>query len=353
MHFWIQNTTFNSMIKMKIALYLPNGVYGGGERVIITLAREFQKHGLNVTVYTRDTFDYNLVPARVVKLNTSINKVFQICDAARSLKSEGISHIIIFGTDTIMFWASKLVGVKYVYSLRIDPKQVDWSKFMYNYVIHHCYKLVFQTRKVQSFFDKQVQSRSKVIFNPILDENLPDVQTFREKKIVMVGRLSPEKNYSMALNAFAKIYNKQGYTLHIYGVGPLEQELKELIVKLGISDSVKFEGQVKRIVDHIKNASIFILTSNFEGMPNALIEGMAMGMACISADFPSGAAPEIITDGVDGFVVPMNDVDALSNRLQLLIDDDALRASFQNKAVAIRQRQNIDEIVSQWIEFIQ
>lgn len=339
------------MKKMKIALYLPNGVYGGGERVLITLAREFQKHGISVTVYTRDTFDYSLVPAKVVKLNTSKNKVFQIYDAARSLKSEGVSHIIIFGTDTIMFWASKLVGVKYIYSLRIDPIQVNWKKFMYNYTIHHCYKLVFQTSKVQSFFDEKVQSRSKVIFNPILDENLPNVESIREKKIVMAGRLSPEKNYPMALRAFAKI-DKKGYKLHIYGVGPQESELKSLVNELGINNDVVFEGQVKRVVEHIKDASIFVLTSNFEGMPNALIEGMAMGLACISADFPSGAAPEIITDGVDGFVVPMNDVDALSERLQLLIDDENIRRSFQDKSVEIRQRQNIDEIVSQWIEFI-
>lgn len=337
---------------MKVALYLPNGIYGGGERVLLMLAREFKKHGNDVIVYTRDSFDYNIVSSKVIKLSTTRNKFLQVLDAAKSLKSERVSHIIIFGLDTILFWATKIVGVKYIYSLRIDPKQVNWNKFMYNYIIHHCYRIVFQTKKVQSYFDRQVQAKSCVIFNPILDENLPDVQPLRQKKIVMAGRLSSEKNYPMALEAFSKV-EKQGYSLYIYGVGPQEQELKKLVADLGINDNVFFEGQVNRVIDHIKNASIFILTSNSEGMPNALIEGMAMGMACISVDFPSGAASEIITNGVDGFVVPMNDVNALAEKLQVLISNDCIRESFQCKARKIRNRQDIDSIVDRWFNYIQ
>ena len=86
-------------------------------------------------------------------------------------------------------------------------------------------------------------------------------------------------------------------------------------------------------------------------MPNALIEGLAMGLACISTDFPSGAAPELIEDGQSGFVVPMNDVNALAKRMQILISDDALRHRMQKKSVEIRQRLALDKIISQWVNF--
>lgn len=337
---------------MKVAFYLPRGVFGGGERVIITLAREFQKKDIEVLVCTRDTYDYNLVPARVVKFDCQRNKVFQIFEACRFLKNEKVSHIIVFHPDTILYCASVLTGVKYIYSLRVDPKQVDWSKFMYRHIIQNCYKIVFQTKKVQSFFSEDVRSRSRVIFNPILDENLPDIQKERAKRIVMVGRLSEEKNYPMALRAFANVV-RNGYKLHIYGVGPMERELRRLVSELGLLHDVVFEGQVKKVVSHIKDADIFLLTSNFEGMPNALIEGMAMGMACISTDFPSGAAKELIKDGEDGFVVPMDDVDALISKLKMLIENKEMRLLFQSKASEIRDRQGIDTIVEEWLEFIE
>lgn len=337
---------------MKVAFYLPRGVFGGGERVIITLAREFQKRDIEVLICTRDTYDYSLVPARVIKLDCLKNKILQIFDACRFLKDEKVSHIIVFHPDTILYCASVLIGSKYVYSLRVDPQQVNWSKFMYRHIIKNCYKIVFQTQKVQSFFDENVRSHSRVIFNPILDENLPEVQDTRAKIIIMVGRLSKEKNYPMALKAFANV-KRNGYKLHIYGVGPMEGNLRQLVSELGLLNDVIFEGQVKKVVNHIKDADIFLLTSNFEGMPNALIEGMAMGLACISTDFPSGAAKELIKDGEDGFVVPMNDVDALSSKLEILIEHEETRRLFQSKASGIRDRQGIDTIVKQWIEFIE
>lgn len=336
---------------MKIAVFLPKGVYGGGERVLITLMREFSKRKIDVVGYTRcKTINKSIVPCKMIVLDNAKSKLKQVLDLSSSLKQENVGKVIVFGLDTIFFIATRLAKVDYLYSLRVDPLQVDFKKLTYKYVLNKCERIVFQTKHVQSYFPKSIQEKSCVIPNPILDDDLPEVSDCRKKKIILVGRLSEEKNIEMAIRAFSQTKH-DGYSFHIYGTGPLLKKLQELVKQLSLEKEVVFEGQVVHVVDYIKDAEIFLLTSNFEGMPNALIEGLAMGLACISTDFPSGAAHELIDDGQSGFVVPMNDVNALAKRMQILISDDALRHRMQKNSVEIRQRLALDKIISQWVKF--
>lgn len=336
---------------MKVAIFLPKGIYGGGERVLITLMREFSKRKIDVVGYTRcKTIDKSIVPCKLIVLDNAKSKLRQVLDLSRSLKRENVGKVIVFGLDTIFFIATRLAKVDYLYSLRVDPLQVDFKKLTYKYILNGCEYIVFQTRHVQNYFPKSIQEKSCVIPNPILDDDLPDVTNTRKKKISLVGRLSEEKNIEMAIRAFAKTQH-EGYTFHIYGTGPLLQKLQNLVSQLHLESEVFFEGQVVHVVDYIRDSEIFLLTSNFEGMPNALIEGLAMGLACISTNFPSGAAPELIEDGLSGYVVPMNDVNALAEKMQTLIDNEDLRHSMQSKAVSIRNKLALDKIISQWINF--
>jgi len=337
---------------MKIAIYIDKGVYGGGQRVLITLAREFYNRGLNPVVYTRQKeFDTSVVPCKVVTIDTAKGKFFQIIQFRNSFIKEQIDRIIVFGCDTICYIATLLTRVKYIYSLRVDPLQVNFNKFSYKHIINHCYKIVFQTNKVQKHFTDNVKKRSMVIPNPILDDNLPEIQKEREKHVVLVARLSEEKNIPMAIHAFSKV-NRKGYTLHLYGIGNQMDELKKLVSELKLEKEVIFEGHVTRVIEKIKNAEILLLTSNFEGMPNALIEGLAMGLACITTDFPSGAASDLIEDEKNGFIVPMNDIETLAQKLQLLIDNSNLRENFQQNAINIRNKQNVETIINKWLNFI-
>lgn len=336
---------------MKIAVFLPKGVYGGGERVLITLMREFSKRKIDVVGYTRcKTIDKSIVPCKMIVLDNAKSKLKQVLDLSSSLKRENVGKIIVFGLDTIFFIATRLAKVDYLYSLRVDPLQVDFKKLTYKYVLNRCERIVFQTKHVQSYFPRSIQEKSCVIPNPILDDDLPEVSDCRKKKIVLVGRLSEEKNIEMAIRAFSQTKH-DGYSFHIYGSGPLLQKLQDLVSQLHLEEEIFFEGQVVHVVDYIRDSEILLLTSNFEGMPNALIEGLAMGLACISTNFPSGAAPELIDDGKSGFVVPMNDVKALTEKLQILIDNDELRHKFQSKSVEIRQKLDLDVIIGKWIDF--
>lgn len=336
---------------MKIAVFLPRGVFGGGERVLITLMREFSKRKIDVVGYTRcKTIDKSIVPCKMIVLDNSKSKIRQVLDLSHSFKQENVGKVIVFWLDTIFFLATRLAKVDYLHSLRVDPLQVDFKKFSYKYIMNNCENIVFQTKHVQSYFPKSIQEKSCVIPNPILDDDLPEVSDCRKKKIVLVGRLSEEKNIEMAIRAFSQTKH-DGYSFHIYGTGPLLQKLQDLVSQLHLEEEIFFEGQVVHVVDYIRDSEILLLTSNFEGMPNALIEGLAMGLACISTNFPSGAAPELIDDGKSGFVVPMNDVKTLTEKLQILIDNDELRHKFQSKSVEIRQKLDLDAVIDNWINF--
>lgn len=333
---------------MNLAFYLHRGIYGGGERILHTLMEECQNRGHSIFVFTPNQQIKQLLPQyNIVVVNG--NKALQIIKIAYFFTKFQINAIYMFGIMTHYFIASRLTKVKYIHSLRIDPLQIDMKKFGNWLIYNYCDAHIFQTQKVYHYFNSRIQSKSIVIPNPIMDE-LPECLNLREKKIALVGRLSEEKNQAMAIKAFSKITSK-GYTLHIFGQGPLEIELKQQVKCLGLNDKVFFEGQVKDVVNYIKHYDILLLTSNFEGMPNALIEGMAMGLACISTDFPSGAAQEIIEDGENGFIVPMNDYILLAEKLQTLIDSPKLKKHFQKNALTIRQKLEKQQIINRWIDF--
>lgn len=118
---------------MKIAVFLPRGVYGGGERVLITLMREFSKRKIDVVGYTRcKTIDKSIVPCKMIVLDNEKSKLKQVLDLTSSLKQENVGKVIVFGLDTIFFIATRFAKVDYLYSLRVDPLQVDFKKLTYN-----------------------------------------------------------------------------------------------------------------------------------------------------------------------------------------------------------------------------
>ena len=168
---------------------------------------------------------------------------------------------------------------------------------------------------------------------------------------MIVARLSEEKNIELAIHAFSRI-NRSGYKLHVYGEGPLKLQLQDIALECGVAQEVFFEGQVSSVINEIKDAEILILSSNYEGMPNTLIEGMVMGLACISTNFPSGAAEELITNNENGMLIPVNGEDELVRSLQELINNNDLRKKIQQNAISLRDKLEKSKIIDQWIQYI-
>lgn len=347
---------------MKIGFLVDRPSFGGGERMLAFLMREFFKRGYQIIVYSwnqawRNLKDNENIDYELHLLNTPPigikGKVRAYLDLKRELFGNTPDSLIIFslGLAEVGVWAAKQAKVPVILSERVDPRYLPASKlhrFLKRIVFRNADGIVFQTKEVQNFFSKPIRKKGMVIANPILDDNLPiaDVNNSR-KEIVAVGRLSEEKNFGMLIEAFAEL-NLMDYKLHIYGDGPLRKELESLIGRLGVENQVVLEGHVERVVDKIQGADIFVLSSNHEGMPNVLLEAMAMGLACISTDFPSGGAKVLIKDNENGLLVPVGDKVALKEAMEFLVNHEELKMKMKRTALKIRDKNSKERIFPQW-----
>lgn len=188
-----------------------------------------------------------------------------------------------------------------IYSERNDPNRVNQRKVdkIYRKIVEHrADEFVFQTTGAQKCYPKKVQKRSVVILNPLDVTGFPTHDfTVEKKEIVTVGRLEPQKNQKLLINAFSELAKDfPDYTLIIYGEGSLRNELENYIISKGLQSKVVLPGVKNNIQEYIKDASLFVLSSDYEGIPNALIEAMAIGLPCVSTDCSPGGARELIAD---------------------------------------------------------
>jgi glycosyltransferase involved in cell wall biosynthesis len=175
-----------------------------------------------------------------------------------------------------------------------------------------------------------------------------------EKIISTVGRLNKQKNYDMLLHAFERFQQvHDDYILKIYGVGEEEEHLKKLTKTLNIEGKVFFEGFRTDIHYVLKKTGMFVMSSDYEGLSNALLEAMAMGIPCISTDSPPGGARMVIQHGENGLLVPVGDVEELAQSMKYLVEHSQEAQIMGNNALKLREQCEINHICNQWMKLIQ
>lgn len=213
--------------------------------------------------------------------------------------------------------------------------------------------IVFQTQEAKEFFPKQIQKKGWVIPNPLRDD-LPLPYTGKRKKtVVCVGRFEKQKNHRVLLKAYAKFILKHPeYTLHLYGKGSLEHEIRVLAGDLHIETKVVFEGFRKNVMAEILDAGMFVLSSDYEGISNSLLEAMAVGIPVISTDCPCGGSRMCIRSGINGYLVPVGDVEALRASMEKIAEDEELSSRLGKEAVGIRTVFSAEKIAEKWIDVL-
>ncbi len=207
---------------------------------------------------------------------------------------------------------------------------------------------MFQTVEASKCYNRRAQRLSVIIPNPIID-NLPEARAIERKEVVTVGRLAPEKNQRLVIKAFAIFSNDNpDYQLKIYGSGPLKIELLNLIESLQLKDKVEIIEGKRNISELINGADLFVLPSNVEGMPNALIEAMAMGITSISTDCPAYGSRMLIQDGENGYLVPLDDVTSLAKVMNRAVSEPNRERIIKN-SLKIRERLDADKTADKWI----
>ena len=161
-----------------------------------------------------------------------------------------------------------------------------------------------------------------IIPNPIEKISIGKVK--KEKVIINVGKLMDQKNQKLLIKAFSKIADKYPeYKLKIYGEGPKRKELESLVKELGLSEKVEMPGWTPDIFDKVAAAELFVLSSDYEGLSNALLEAMMLGVPCISTD--CAGSNEIIRNNINGILVPAGGLKELVSAMQRILNDPALQ----------------------------
>jgi len=350
---------------MKITFSISHIGLGGAQRVTLNVIDWFQKNTkdelflfieseprINQFQYDVSNIEHFFFP------NKPLEKVKCIRKKLIEIRPD---VVITMGTPNAIYDVPALLGlgIKHIISERNDPKHFAGkriTKMLSHFLFKNADGYIFQTTEARDYYGQKVKPKSTIIPNPLYDvEKLP-IKPFsgdRTKEIVTAGRLNPQKNHRLLIDAFYeshKVYPE--YRLVIFGDGEEKQSDLDLIKKLGLADVVSMPGSVDRLYDRIYKSSLFVLSSDFEGMPNALIEAMALGLPCISTDCPCGGPRDIIKNGHNGVLVPVGDKSKMVEAIKGLLGNEELSMILSKNAFAIRDVLDNNKICKRWYHYI-
>ncbi len=215
---------------------------------------------------------------------------------------------------------------------------------------------VFQTEGARAYFPTLLQKRSVVIPNPAFRRNDFVIIPYQKRRNVVSysGRLYiKQKRQDVLLKAFKKLIEK-GHNLEliIYGDGPDRSQLVKLTKELGISGFVEFAGNVANVEELIGDSKMMVLTSDYEGIPNVIIEALQSGVPVVSTDCSPGGARVLIQNGVNGYIVQRGDYVALADKMEYLLNNNEIAQSMANKAIDITITFNEHDIIDMWRDYI-
>lgn len=293
---------------------------GGAERVMANLANEFYKNGYEVffVCNRRAEKEYELLDrirqvflCDILQLSkyNCIAKMQQMLFLRKFLRKNNIDVGISFmgGNNFALLTATLFSPIKSIVSVRNTPETeypTVLHKILYKLLFPTASKIVFQTTEEKEYFSERIQKLGTIIYNPVSDKFYHNNTNKCGNNIVTVGRLVPQKNQKMLIDAFKSLKKEYpNIKLQIYGDGELRQELEEYIKALNMRDCISLHNAVVDIERHINTAMMFVMTSKNEGMPNALMEAMALGLPVISTDCRGGGPRELIRHKHNGLLV--------------------------------------------------
>lgn len=344
----------------KIAFVTDTMHPGGSERVISVLANEMARRGMDIEIiclrgkdsfYSLENSIKTIFMEQVLERKSMFNKVKFL----RSyVKEEGIDIVIPFMTPVFCFTLFSLLGVgkTIICSERIDPtKTSKVRKFLRAILLPTTSYLVVQTEQIKKYYSDSIQKKCSVIYNPVSDTFFQDSQIAPQKRFISVGRLAPQKNQRMLIDAFEALHRiYPDYSLSIFGDGPLKEELQSYIESKGLQNAVRLEGTTSDISKELLSSFAFCLTSNFEGMSNAMIEALCAGIPLISTNV-SGAT-ELLGNEEGGLIVPVRDTEAFASAMLKLVEFPVLAERMRHYNLKKREEFRTSQIVDKWIEII-
>lgn len=359
---------------MRVTLVISSLEMGGAERVMTELANHWVTFGWTITIihysppgtppaYPLDT-RITVVPLGLHRVSRSpisavTNNVRRIRVLRRAIGASRPEVVLSFMANVITMLATTGMGLPVLVSEHRGPRgelSLPWS-ILRELTYRRAAFVVMLTESALAHLSPALRRRGRVVPNPLPSPFLarpvpvepagPDAS--HDHPVIMgLGRLGPEKGFDLLIRAFGRIApDWPTARLVIWGEGDERGRLEALTAGLALADRVALPGATRAPEDKLRSATVFVLSSRKEGLPMALIEAMALGRAVVACDCEHGPR-DVIRNGIDGLLVPPEDVDALAAAIDGLLRDDARRADLARRAVEVRERFTIEAVSAKW-----
>src|SRR6476660_3895591 len=347
---------------MTLTLVLSSLERGGAERIISVLAGAWAQRGDEVTLITFDDREPPAYPVHprvelkslrvpnelagnpVRALFRNVRRIQLLRQMIRESAPDVVLSFLDF-PNIITLLATRGWHVPVIVSERANPAYDD-LKGVWRVLRRRTYPraaaLVCQTRAMVDQLQKEIRIRGYAIPNPVepppTGHAAPSKSGINAQTIIAMGRLVPQKGFDLLLEAFARIAGRHpDWSIKVLGKGPLKEQLEAQAESLGLKNRVSFVGAVSDPFPALRAADLFVFPSRFEGFGNALVEAMACALPVISFDCPAGPS-DIIRHGVDGVLVPPEDVAGLATAMGRLMNDAAERDRLARRAPEVLTR---------------
>lgn len=337
---------------------------GGAERVLSILSTPFADNFRKVTLITwREAPHFYKIDSRVSVVSLPLlaksdNDIIKFHALRKYIKKNKPNIVLSFLTIFNIFTLISLFGIKIpiIVAERLDPRFLRGGSIMKsfrNMMYRFSDGILCQTKSIKEYFKGGLRTKTHIIYNPVI---LPQeyigkaIETTKKKNIVSIGRLHPQKNQKLLIDSFIQFHrNHPDHRLIIYGTGPLKEELDEYIKKKHMEQSIELAGEQKDVKSLILDAKAFIMTSDYEGMPNALIEAMCIGLPCISTKV-SGAV-DLIKNNENGLLVDSS-TGEIGKALSYIVDNPESAKEMAKNAIKVYDQLQVDIISKQWIDYL-
>ena len=339
---------------------------GGAERVTIGLYEYLKKTGFDAHLFVTSCLPaskkvYDISQQKNVHQggtcsNRAIRALQNILSLSILLKRLNPSWVVSLGASYGLLDACNVFRkTKTILSERNWPPSFYSEKSFLR--VSEMYRkadvVVFQTRDAANCYPEDIQKKGVIISNPA-PTGLPAWSGIDSKNIIYYGRLDSQKNPQMAIKAFAVFSEVHpDYKLEVYGSGSEKESAIQLAKELGISSKVGFYQPDKNIHKIASKSLMYINTSEYEGISNAMLEALSMGMPCVCTDCAGGGAQLAIRDGENGLLVPRGDAQAMARAMSRVADSDVYARKLGTAAQASMERFVPDAIYGRWLEILE
>lgn len=340
----------------------------GAERILSELSSKWIEKGHQVSIIQTGANNYGVsykLPEQVEIINihaTSKIKVIryyqEIKETISILKKRPNATVLSFIVASIFVCgvASLFVKNKIVVSERNNPKECPAGKLqqkLRDWAFGRADVCVFQTEDALKMFPPKVQKKGIIIPNPI-NGNLPlPFSGERRKVIIAACRLHSQKNLPMMIEAFNMLHKKHPeYILEIYGQGNEKEKLLKQIQELNLESYIKLPGFASNIHEKMYDATMYVSSSDYEGISNSMLEALGMGVPVVVTDCPVGGARLVVKNEINGLLVPVGNTLAFYKAMEKIIEDADFSKKISNEAAKICDEYPLDKISQKWIEIM-